>query len=198
MLRTVIEVPVLAGLHPRPHLRLRGRVAFERGGDEHPRHVGQALQPLAENLLRRLLVSTVVDQKIQDMAILSDGPPAGVPGPIARQQHLVQVPRSAGSGTPAPELMGIGLPELQAPLPDGFLGHANPPGEQEFFHIPVAQAAAEIAPDAVAHELGRAAMGCVGMGCVGMGWCGRIHNSPKAVSRDEERAFLSRGTMVEG
>jgi hypothetical protein len=103
------------------------------------------------------------------------------------------VPLIAGSETPAPELIGIGLPELQAPLPDGFIGHANPPGEQEFFHIPVAQAEAEIEPDAVANELGREAMVCVWIG-----WCGSIHNSPKAVYRYEERAFLSRGTMVEG
>jgi hypothetical protein len=193
MRRTVVEVPVLAGLHPRQHLLRRGPVAFERVGDEHPRHVGQALQPLADKLLRRLRVSTVVDQHIQDMAILSDGPPAGVPGPMDRQKHLVQVPRIAGSGTPAPEWMGIGWPELQAPLPEGVLGPVNPPGAQAFCHLPVAQAEAAIAPDAVAHDLGRAAMVCAWMG-----WCGRIHHSPKAVSRDEERAFLSRGTMVEG
>jgi hypothetical protein len=193
VLRTVVKVPVLAVLHPRQHLLLRGPVAFELVGDDHPWYVGQSLQQLAEKLLRRLLVSTVLDKNIQDMAILIDGPPEGVPGPIDRQKHLVQVPLIAGSGTLAPELIGIGLPELQAPLLDGFIGHANPPGEQEFFHIPVAQAEAEIEPDAVANDLGREAMECVWIG-----WCGSIHNSPKAVYRYEERAFLSRGTMVEG
>jgi len=33
---------------------------------------------------------------------------------------------------------------------------------------------------------------------VRVGWCGGVYNSPKTVYRYEERAFLSRGTMVEG
>ena len=98
VLRTVVKVPVLAVLHPRQHLLLRGPVAFEIVGDDHPRYVGQSLQQLAEKLLRRLLVSTVLDKNIQDMAILIDGPPEGVPGPIDRQKHLVQVPLVARPG----------------------------------------------------------------------------------------------------
>jgi len=61
-----------------------------------------------------------------DVAILIDGPPEVVPYTIDGEKHLVQVLLGAGSGTPAPELIGIGLPELQAPLADPFVGHHDP------------------------------------------------------------------------
>ena len=66
------------------------------------------------------------------MALLIDSPLQVVPFAIDREKHLVQVPLVAGSGAPAPELIDIGLPELPAPLPDGFIGHDNPTGEQEY------------------------------------------------------------------
>jgi hypothetical protein len=53
-----------------------------------------------------------------------------------------------------PEFIRIGLTELAAPLPDGFIGHDNPSGEQEFFDIAVAETEAEVQPDAVADDLG--------------------------------------------
>jgi hypothetical protein len=48
-----------------------------------------------------------LDENIQDVAILIDNPPEGVPCPIDREEHLVQVPLVAGPGTPAPEVIGI-------------------------------------------------------------------------------------------
>jgi hypothetical protein len=43
ILRMVIEVPVLAVLHPRQSLLLRCAVAFQLVGNDHPQHVGQPL-----------------------------------------------------------------------------------------------------------------------------------------------------------
>jgi hypothetical protein len=41
------------------------------------------------------------------MALLIDRPPQVVPCAIDREKHLVQMPRVARTGTPAPELIGI-------------------------------------------------------------------------------------------
>ena len=60
-------------------------------------------------------------------------------------------------------------------------------------HVAVAQAEAVVEPDAMADDLGRKAMVCVWVK-----WCGCVHSSPKRAYRDEERAFLSQGTLVEG
>jgi hypothetical protein len=54
---------------------------------------------------------------------------------------------------PTSKLIGIRLPELSAPLPDGFIRHDDPPGEQQFFHIAIAGAEAEVQPDAMADDL---------------------------------------------
>jgi hypothetical protein len=62
-----------------------------------------------------------------------------VPCTMDGEKHLVQMPRVAGSRTPAPEFIRIRLTELAAPLPDGFVGHDHPRGVKEFFDIAVAE-----------------------------------------------------------
>jgi len=44
VLCTIIEIPVLAMFHPRENLSLCSCVALQLIGDEHPRHVPQALE----------------------------------------------------------------------------------------------------------------------------------------------------------
>jgi hypothetical protein len=74
------------------------------------------------------------------------------------EKHLIQMPLVAGSGTLARELIRIRLAERAAPLPDGFVGHDQPTGEQEFFDIAVAETETEVQPDAMANDLGREAV----------------------------------------
>jgi hypothetical protein len=134
VLRSSVQVPVLAMAHTREALSLRRIVAYELVRDEYPRHVRQPLR------------------QVQDVAILVDGPLEIVPHTTNRQKHGVQVPFVAGSATPAPELMGISFPELQAPLPDGLIGHGHPTGEQKLFHLALAEAKANVEPDARADD----------------------------------------------
>ncbi len=54
-----------------------------------------------------------------------------------------------------PELIGIGLPELQASLTDRLIRHNDPASEQEPFDVPVAQTEAIVPSDAMADDLGR-------------------------------------------
>ena len=85
----VVEVAVLAMFHPRQDLALRGAVAFELVGDDDPWHVGQALEELAEKLLRRVLVPAALHENIQDIAVLIDGPPQVMPFAMNREEYLV-------------------------------------------------------------------------------------------------------------
>jgi hypothetical protein len=55
-------------------------------------------------------------------------------------------------------LIGVLLTKLAAPLPHRFVGHDDAVGEQELFHVAVAEAEGEIQPDAVADDLGWEAM----------------------------------------
>jgi hypothetical protein len=52
---------MLAMFHPREQLSLSSSVALQLIGDEHPRHVRQALEQLAEELLCGLLIPAALD-----------------------------------------------------------------------------------------------------------------------------------------
>lgn len=69
-------------------------------------------------------------QDIEDMALLLHRPPLIVTFAIDDEKYLVEVPLIVRPGMPAPELVGILLAELHAPLPDGFVGHDDPTGAQ--------------------------------------------------------------------
>jgi hypothetical protein len=83
-------------------------------------------------------------------------------------EDFIQVPLVIRSGPPMPEFIRVGLTELAAPLPDGFIGYDNPTGAQELFHIAVAETEAVIQPDAVADDFGREAVVLI---AVGGHWC---------------------------
>jgi hypothetical protein len=156
--RAVVQIAVLAMFHPRQDLALRGGIALQRIRDDHPRHVGQAFEQLAEELLRGLLVPATLDENVQHVAVLIHGTPQVMPDPINGEKHLVQVPFIPWPRSPAPELIGIGLSEFPAPLPYCFVGDDDSAGEQQLFHIPLAQAEAAVEPDAMADDLSRKPM----------------------------------------
>src|SRR5262245_32200392 len=88
------------------------------------------------------------------MIVLTHGPPQVMTSATYGQEHLGQVPLVARPGPSTPELIGIGLAERAAPLPNGFKRDDHPASEQEFFHIAVAQAETDVQPDARADDLG--------------------------------------------
>jgi hypothetical protein len=100
ILGAVVQIPMLPMFHTGQELMHGRTVAFQFVRDDHPRHIGQPLQELAEESLRGLLVATALDENIQDMAILVDGPPQVVAFAMNSQKDLVQVPLITGSGAP--------------------------------------------------------------------------------------------------
>jgi hypothetical protein len=115
----VVEIAVLPMLDTGQEFPLRCAIAFELVGDDHPWYVGQALEQLAEEFLGGILVPPPLHQDIKDVPFLVHRPPEIVAFTTDREKDLVQVPLVAGLGPSMPELIGIGLAELAAPLPDG-------------------------------------------------------------------------------
>jgi hypothetical protein len=70
--------------------------------DDHPRRIGQPLQELAEESLRRRLVPPALHQDIEDMTILIHGPPQVMALFIDGQEDFIEMLRVAGSRTLAP------------------------------------------------------------------------------------------------
>jgi hypothetical protein len=64
---------------PGQQLALRGTVALQLIRDNHPRHVLQPLEQRAEKLLRRVLVALALPQEVEEVVLLSDRAPQGMP-----------------------------------------------------------------------------------------------------------------------
>jgi hypothetical protein len=165
MLRTVVERAVLMMFHTWEHVPLRRTIAFELIRDDDPRDVRQPFQQLAKELLRGVLVSPPLHQDVQHMPLLIDRAPEILAYPIDRQKDLVEMPCVTGSKTSASQLIAIWLPELHAPLANGFIRDDDSSGEHQLFDIAIAQAAANVQPDPVADDLCGEPMAPVGMRC---------------------------------
>jgi hypothetical protein len=74
------------------------------------------------------------------------------------------MPFVTGLRTKASELMGILLAKLPTPFADRLIRHDDPTGEQEFFHIAVAEAEPVLEPDAMADDLDRKAVMLIAVG----------------------------------
>lgn len=61
-------------------------------------------------------VPLVLDEDVEDVAVLVHGPPEVVQPPVGLDEDLVEVPFVPGAGSPAAQSVGVGLPELGAPL----------------------------------------------------------------------------------
>ena len=72
VLRQVMQMLMLPMFHPGEQLTFGGTLAPQFIGDEHPRHVGQPLEQLAEELFRGPLVAPALYQDIQYVPILID------------------------------------------------------------------------------------------------------------------------------
>jgi hypothetical protein len=102
VLRTVVEIPMLAVLDTREDLPLRRPVTLELIRDEHPWYVLTSLEELAEELLGRLFVPPSLHQDVEDVPVLVDRPPQVVAFLVDRDEHLVQMPLVAWPRTPTP------------------------------------------------------------------------------------------------
>jgi hypothetical protein len=74
---------------------------------------------------------------------------------IHRQKHFIKVPLISRFGAAVPQLIGILLPKFPAPFADRLIRHDDPTSEEGLLHIAGAETEPEIAPDAMADDLGR-------------------------------------------
>jgi len=86
--------------------------------NQHPRYPALLGQQLTEEPLGGLGIPARLDQDVEDIAVLVDGPPQVVTTAGDRQEHLVEVPLVAGSGLAAAQAGRVDGSELGAPPPD--------------------------------------------------------------------------------
>jgi len=164
ILRPVIESFVSAVLDTRQDFTLGRAIAGQLVGDHHARHVGEILEQTTEELLGGRRVSAALDQDIEDVAVLIDGPPEIVLHPVDADEDLVEVPLVTRLRAPASQRVGVLLAERAAPLAHGLVGEDHPALGEQFLHVAITQGEAEGQPDRVADNLGRVSLALVGGG----------------------------------
>ena len=165
--RPIGQVPVLPVLEPREPLPLRGPIAVQPIGDDDSRDVPTPFEQLPKELRGSCVVAAALHENIEPIPVLIHRPPQVMSLAVDREENFVEVPRVTRPGTPAPELIGILLPKLAAPLPDRLVGHRDATCKQELFNIPITEAETEIQPDRVTDNLGREAVVLIAVRC---GW----------------------------
>jgi hypothetical protein len=101
VLGAIIEVSVPAMFHAGQYLPLGGAVALQLVGDMHPWDVLASFEQHAEELLGYLLAAPTLHENIKDVAVLIYRTPEIVTCAVAREKHLLTMPRISRLGPSA-------------------------------------------------------------------------------------------------
>jgi hypothetical protein len=94
-----------------------------------------------------------LNENIDHVTILVDGPPQILSLTLDRHEQFVQVPGVAQTSLPSPERPGVFDTKLPTPLSDGFVADGDAPLCQRIFHISEAQAKSVVEPNSVADDI---------------------------------------------
>src|SRR6516162_9094057 len=172
VLTAVVERATLPVCHAGQYLTLRRAVAFELLRDEHPWHIDEAFEQLAQERLRCLLGAPTLDENVQDVVVLTHGTPQVMALPIHRQPYLVERPCIPSARPSALALGGVRLSKLQTPRADGLVRHLDATLEQECLHVAVAQGKPRGEPDPMADDVAGEAVVLVTLGVSRRGHAG--------------------------
>ena len=86
----------------------------------------QSFEKLAKEAFGSFFVASALHQDVEDIPILIDRSPEVVFFSTDSEYDLVHMPCIAATRTATTQFMRVGLPEFEAPLPYGFVGHNDP------------------------------------------------------------------------
>jgi hypothetical protein len=156
--RAIVYVSVLPVLHTLEHLPLRGAIAVQLVGDNHPWDVLASAEALPAERLGCRLIPSALPQEIEPVTVLLHCPPQLMARPMDRQKDRIAMPRVAWSRAATAHLVGLRLPTRPAPRADRFVRHEDTTREPQCLDVAVAEAEPVILPDTMADAHDRAAM----------------------------------------
>ena len=98
VLGPIVQILRLPVLHRGHHHAVGGPVTGKLVGDEHPRHVPQALEQSAEEPLGGLGISAWLDQDVEHIAVLVDRAPQVMDRAIDPDEDFIEMPFVARPG----------------------------------------------------------------------------------------------------
>jgi hypothetical protein len=161
VLSTIVEVATLSVLDIGQQMTLRHPIASQLVGDDHSRHILQALQQTPEEPLGSFPITSLLDQNIEDDTVLIHGTPKIMLNAQDPDEHLVEVPLVARSGTAAAQTTGKVPAEFLAPAPHRLVGDDDAALSQKQLNIAQAEAEHMIQPYSMDDDLRGEAMAVV-------------------------------------
>ena len=155
MLRPVGTKPMVPWCSVWKTLVRRCSVARPCIGHDHAWHVGHTRESLTEDLLCGPHVPSAWHHEIEDGSVAIHGAPESVTLALDHQKHFIHMPRVAGPGTAATEVMSRRLPECAPPCANRLIAHAYATFKESRVDIAVAHADSNVPPDGVTTDLHR-------------------------------------------
>lgn len=185
-LGTIVRVLTGVVRSARQQLAAGHRIASQPVRHDRPRLTTEAREQVSEEAPSGRCVPPLLEQDVDDLAILVDGPPQVpvlAPDP---DEDLVHEDRVAVAAVPSPQSPRVPGSELVAPEADRLVGDDDSSPGQQVLDVPMAQVEAVVEPDCVLDDLRRKPMAPVGTcsafhpGIVGSGrltwqYLGRVH-----------------------
>ena len=140
----IIEITALAMLDAGRDLALRSRIAAQLVDNNHPRHVLQTAQQLAEEALGCPGIASALHEDVEHTPILIDRAPEVMQLAPDAEKDLIYMPFITGMGTAPLELVGKQPAETQALLADALVANHDAAGGQDQFDLTQAEAEAVI------------------------------------------------------
>ena len=119
-LRAVVLV-LPSAVHHGPHDgTVARRVTAQLVRDETARRSALSFQHLAKEAHRGSAVAARLDQDVEEVAVLVDGPPQILSSAVDRYEELIEIPGVAQPASSAPQHPGVVEPERLTSVADGF------------------------------------------------------------------------------
>jgi hypothetical protein len=148
-LGSIVFVLLRAVHHRRHHDAVGRRVAAKLVRDQTPWHAALPFQQLPEEACGRPAIAPWLEEDVDHVAVLIDGPPQILLAPLDVHEEFVQMPGVAQASLPTPEDTSVCGTEGETPLPNRLIGHGDAPLGEEIFGISEAQTEPVVQPDRV-------------------------------------------------
>jgi len=135
-------------------------------GDEGIGDEALCLQQFAYQFQRGIFVSPRMIQDIQHFALAIHCAPQTHALANDQHEHLIKMPAAARSRARRPQSSGIGLPKLQCPTPNSFVGNIDVAFSQQILDIPEAEWKSDLQPGRILDNLWWIPMFDVGNLCI--------------------------------
>jgi len=117
----------------------RGTVGRQSIGHEPIRYIALAFEQLPKQSLGRALVAALLNENVQDLPLVINGPPHKLAAAVDTNDHLIEVPDGARARLGSPDIGCNGPAELLGPAADRLIRSFDAPLGQELLDIPQAE-----------------------------------------------------------